>query len=294
MNLDRVLIIGAGGMLGRDCVEVLGEAWTVIPLTRAELDLRDGRGVMDRVLGLRPSVIVNCAGYTQVDRCEQHSEEARMVNALGPGNLARAASATRAFLVHISTDYVFDGTKPLSEAYDEDDAPAPLNVYGRTKWEGERVVRSYSREHLIVRTAWLYGASGRSFPKAILAQALQGKALRVVKDQFGSPTWTRTLARQILLLIEHRVKGTVHATSQGHCSWYEFARAFLEQIGVRAEITPCSTQDYPRPAVRPSNSVLANRRLKELGLDMMPHWKEDLRRFVERHGPDLRREALAA
>ncbi len=280
-------------MLGRDCVEVMGEAWPVIPLTRAELDLSDEKSVMECVLGLCPSVIVNCAGYTQVDRCEQEREEARRVNALGPGGLARAASRIGAYLVQVSTDYVFDGTKPLSEAYHEDDAPAPLNVYGRTKLEGERAVRSNAREHLIVRTAWLYGASGRSFPKVILAQALQGRALRVVQDQFGSPTWSSTLARQILLLIEHRVRGTVHASSHGHCSWYEFARVFLEQMGVRAEITPCSTRDYPRPAVRPSNSVLANRRLEELGLDMMPHWKEDLRRFVERHGPDLRREAVA-
>ncbi len=280
-------------MLGRDCVEVMAESWNVIPLTRAELDLRDEKAVMDLVSGLRPSVIVNCAGYTQVDRCEQEGEEARRVNALGAGSLARAASSVGAYLVHLSTDYVFDGAKPLSEAYDEDDPPAPLNVYGRTKWEGEQGVRSSTRDHLIVRTAWLYGASGRSFPKVVLAQALQGKALRVVQDQFGSPTWSSTLARQILVLIGHRVRGTVHASSHGYCSWYEFARLFLEGMGIRAEVSPCRTEDYPRAASRPVNSVLANRRLKELGLDLMPHWKEDLQRFIEKHGPDLCREAVA-
>lgn len=293
MSLDRVVIIGAGGMLGRDCVEIMGEAWPVIPLTRAELDLSDEKTVMDRIVGFCPSVIVNCAGYTQVDRCEVEIEEARRVNALGPGSLARAASRAGAYLVHVSTDYVFDGAKPLCEPYDEDDPPAPLNVYGRTKWEGEQAVRSSARDHLIVRTAWLYGASGSSFPKVILAQALQGRALRVVQDQFGSPTWSSTLARQILLLIENRVKGTVHASSHGYCSWYEFARVFLEGMGIHAEISPCNTEEYPRPALRPLNSVLANRRLKELGLDLMPHWKDDLERFVERHGPDLWREAVA-
>jgi len=293
VSLHGVLITGAAGMLGHDCVEVLGEAWPVTALTRTRLDLTDEKAVLDSISDLRPAAIVNCAGYTHVDGCEEKSEEARRVNAIAPGTLAMAASRIGAFMVHVSTDYVFDGAKPPTDPYDEYDPPAPLSVYGRTKWEGEELVRGRLRDHLIVRTAWLYGARGRSFPKAILSQALRGLALRVVDDQFGSPTWSRTLARQIRVLMEHRVNGTVHASSHGHCSWYEFARIFLELMGVQAELSPCKTQDHPRPAKRPPNSVLANRRLQELGLDLMPRWEEDLERFVREHGAHLRREALA-
>jgi dTDP-4-dehydrorhamnose reductase len=289
---ERVVILGTKGLLGRDCVDVLEEAFPVIALARAQLDVTDRDQVL-RVLGeIRPAAILNCTGFTHVDACEEDQESARAVNATGPRLLAEAALRLDAYLIHLSTDYVFDGSKPPPEPYHEGDSPAPLNVYGRTKWEGEEAVRSTTPNHLIIRTGWLYGRSGRSFPKAVLRQALRGKGLKVVNDQFGSPTWSRRLAQQILGLMEARVTGLVHATAQGHCTWYAFSRAILETMGIDVPVLPCTTEEYPRPAVRPANSILDNGRLRAMGLDRMAPWREDVERFIDAHGEALRVEAL--
>ncbi len=290
---ERVVILGTNGLLGRDCLDILEKFFPVIPLTRSQLDVTDRDQVL-RVLGeIRPGIILNCSGFTHVDGCEEDQETARLVNAVGPRWLAEAALRLDAYLIHLSTDYVFDGTKTPPEPYHEGDAPAPLNVYGRTKFEGEEAVRAVTPNHLIVRTGWLYGHNGRSFPKAVLHQALRGKSLKVVNDQFGSPTWSWRLARQIRALMEARVTGTVHATAQGHCTWYDFGRAIVETMGIRVQVLPCTTKEYPRPAIRPANSILDNQRLRAMGLDCMASWREDLERFIEAHGEALRTEALA-
>ena len=294
MNRDRrIVVIGATGMLGRDCVEALEEAGVVVPLDRSQLDLTDPARINNLLPELRPHVILNCAGYTDVDGCEEHTDVAREVNARGPAHLAHAARELAAYLIHVSTDYVFDGSKPPPQPYLENDPSGPLSVYGRTKWEGEEAVRGCTPDHLIVRTAWMYGRHGRSFPKAILRKALQGESLRVVDDQFGSPTWSRTLALQIRALMHERITGTVHATSHGHCTWFQFARTFLRMMDLPAAVDPCTTSDYSRPAPRPANSILANRRLISLGLDRMSPWETDLEKFVREHGPALREEVLA-
>ena len=289
----RVAIIGAKGLLGSDCVELLRDAFSLVPVTRSQLDVTDRDQVL-RVLGeIRPDIILNCSGFTHVDACEEDQETARLVNAVGPRWLAEAALRLDAYLIHLSTDYVFDGRKALPEPYHEEDAAAPLNVYGRTKLEGEEAVRATTPNHLIVRTGWLYGINGRSFPKAVLQQALRGRNLTVVADQFGSPTWSRTLAQQIRVLMEARTMGTVHATAQGHCTWYDFGRAIVETMAIGVQLLPCTTKDYPRPAIRPANSILDNQRLRAMGLDRMAPWREDLERFLGAHGEALREEALA-
>jgi dTDP-4-dehydrorhamnose reductase len=285
--------MGAAGMLGRDCGTALDGPWRLVTLTRDQLDVTAAVARMSAILGpLRPDVIVNCTGFTDVDGTEENMAEAEAVNAAGLGRLAEAARGLGARLVHFSTDYVFDGAKPPPESYGEEDAPAPVNAYGLTKWRGEQAVRATLEEHLIVRTAWLYGRHGNSFPKAVLRQALAGRDLRVVDDQFGSPTWSLTLVRQVRALIEAGVTGTVHATARGHCTWFEFAQAFLRLMGIEARLARCASAQYPRPARRPANSILENRRLGALGLDLMPPWEEDLARFVAQHGADLRREGL--
>jgi len=288
-----ILVTGSSGLLGMDLVEVLAEAGPVVPMTHQELDITDKRQVMARLREIRPRVVVNCAAFTRVDECEAREEEARRVNAHGPSVLAAATHRLGATLVHISTDYVFDGLRTIPQPYGEEESPHPLSAYGRTKWEGEQAVRATTPNHLIVRTAWLYGRHGRSFPKAILAQALRGAVLRVVDDQYGSPTWSRSLARQIRVLIGAGVTGTVHATSQGHCSWFTFARSLLARLDIDAEVSPCPSPEYPRPAPRPTNSILENRRLRALGLHRMDSWESDLERFVAEHGETIRKEAAA-
>jgi dTDP-4-dehydrorhamnose reductase len=290
--MAEIVLTGADGMLGKDLVDILGEAHTVLALTRAQLDLTNRDQVLERLKEIRPMTVVNCAAYTNVDGCEDNGDLARRVNALGPQFLAEAAVQTGAYLVQLSTDYVFDGSKPLSEAYREEDPPSPLNTYGRTKLEGEVFVRSITPEHLIVRTGWLYGRYGRSFIRSVLRQAIQGATLKVVDDQNGSPTWSRTLALQLRVLMESRVRGTVHASTLGYCTWFDLAREFLKYMGIEAKVAPCKTADYPRPASRPANAILDHRRLQILGLERMSPWTEDLKRFVEKHGQDFYRETV--
>ena len=283
----RILLLGARGLLGKECEKVLGSLGNVWSFSKDELDITHFDKVEKILVEIYPHFVVNCAAYTDVDGCEREVEKAFLVNAKAVGNLARQASRVGARLVHISTDYVFDGEKPLPSGYEEDDPPCPKNVYGKSKLEGERLVLQIDTNHLIVRTAWLYGREGKSFPKAILKRVLEGQTVRVVCDQFGSPTWSKSVAFQIRTLMEAGAEGIVHVTSMGSCSWYEFARSIVELLGLGGDIRPCESSACPRPAPRPKNSILEKRRLLELGLNRMRHWKEDLRIFLEAHGKEI-------
>lgn len=287
-----ILITGGTGQLGRDCAAVLAGAGRVQALGRRDLDITDAAQVQRVIEDLQPSVIVNCAAYTAVDACESRPEEAWQANALAPGVLARAAARRGSLLVHYSTDYVFDGRRPAPRPYTEADPPGPCSVYGRSKLAGEEAVRQAGGAHLILRTAWLYGRHGRNFLKTVLTRALADPArpLRVVDDQWGSPTWSRRLAEQTRVLIQHGARGTFHATAEGHGTWFDLATAFLHAMGVPHRVDPCPTRDYPTPATRPANSILENRRLKELGINVMLDWREDLARFAAEHRPALLRE----
>jgi dTDP-4-dehydrorhamnose reductase len=234
------------------------------------------------VAQVKPDVLINCAAFTQVDRCEAEADLAQLINGTAVGWLAEACEAQDALLIQISTDYVFDGTG--TRPYREDDPTNPVSVYGRTKLEGERQAARCSR-HLIARTSWLYDAWGKNFLNTMLGVAAQGRALRVVDDQVGAPTSCRALARQLAVAVEEDWLGLVHMTCQGKTTWHGFAQTIFEAKGMAVELSSCSTADYPTPARRPAYSVLDGSRRSSLGTDLMPLWHEALLEVVQR--PDL-------
>ncbi|MCD6198199.1 MAG: dTDP-4-dehydrorhamnose reductase [Deltaproteobacteria bacterium] len=292
----KILICGGDGQLGSDCVQVFQQAHEVFALTLNELDITSSSDV-DKVIGkCVPDIILNCAAYTAVDACETEREPAWKVNVEGPKNLASWVAKYGGLLIHISSDYVFDGRKKPPEPYVEDDEPNPLSYYGSTKLEGEVAVMQATDQYIILRTAWLYGIHGRNFLKTILKVALTNpdKKLKVVNDQFGSPTWSYRLALQIAELIEKNCRGTYHATAEGYCSWYELAGHFLDEIGVQHSLIPCTSEEYPTPAIRPRNSILENQRLKKAGINLMKNWSHDVDQFVSMFRGQLIDEAIEA
>jgi len=273
----RVLVTGGGGQLAR----AIQETWTNHELLLPEesiLDLGRQEAIRAVIAEFRPQVVVNCGAFTQVDRCESEIDLAMRINGQAVGWLAEACEAEKALLVQISTDYVFDGkgTRP----YREDDPANPVSVYGSSKLEGERQAACCPR-HIIARTGWLYGAWGKNFFNTMLNIAAQGRAMRVVDDQRGSPTTCRALARQLKMGIEEGWQGLVHATCGGETTWYGFAKAIFETLGLKADLAPCTTADYPTPARRPAYSVLDGAHRAELGTDLMPHWREALLEAVD-------------
>lgn len=289
----NILITGAGGQLGRDCLQVLSAFHAVRGLASRELDITDPQQVEEAIHSFAPDVLINCAAYTAVDNCENDEALCRAVNEQGPRNLARACSAAGCRLVHVSTDYVFDGHKKIAQPYREQDPVSPLSAYGRSKLAGETAVAMETDNYLILRTAWLYGIGGRNFLKTMLrlAVAEPERTIRVVDDQYGSLTWTHTLARQIARVLDADLTGIVHATAGGHSTWYQGACYFLQAMGVAFSLEPCTTADYPTPAHRPANSILENSRLKAQGLDVMQDWQQDIDDFVAAHREELLKEA---
>ena len=288
----NILITGGSGQLGKDCELALNTSHAVTCFDIDELDIGDSGSVNQTADRIRPGVIINCAAFTQVDACETQTETAWRVNATGPENLARWARKNGALLVHISTDYVFDGKKTPPETYGETDAPAPLSGYGKTKLAGEQAVTAAGGDFIILRTAWLYGFHGHNFLRTILKKTLADpeRRLTIVDDQYGSPTWSYRLALQIRHLLEHNARGIFHASAEGYCTWYGLARYFLEKLNVPHHIAPCTTDDYPLPATRPQCVILENRRLNDAHLNIMKSWDQDIDLFVERFGPALLEE----
>lgn len=285
----KVLICGANGQLGWDCQRVFVKENEVIPYDIDQLDITDREKVEAVISGVMPDVVINCAAYTQVDRCETEQDIAHAVNVEAPGYIAKACKAVNALMIHISTDYVFDGLKEPPLSYNENDEVNPLSVYGKTKLDGERRVAEITENHMIVRTAWLYGINGNNFLKTMLRLALltPEKQIKVVNDQFGSPTWSLRLALQIERLVQIKGQGVYHATSEGYCSWYELALYFLKQMEVPANIVPCTTEEYPTPAKRPANSILENGRLKRSDNNRMTGWRYGVDHFISRFGQQL-------
>lgn len=278
----RILIAGAGGMLGADLVRAMSPANDLCALGRDRLDITDNARCREIVREFGPDIVICAAAMTDVDGCETQADRAFRVNADGAGHLAEAAALAGACIVHYSTDYVFDGTR--LEPYRESDPTNPISVYGKSKLMGELRVRNACAEHLLLRTSWLFGSNGRNFIRTIAGAAREGRELRVVHDQRGSPTYTSDLARYTRTMLEAGCRGTYHLTNRGSCSWYELACRVVEWIvpgGV--PVTPVSTADYPRPAARPANSVLANDRLKHEGLPLMRGWEEAAEQYVCAH-----------
>jgi dTDP-4-dehydrorhamnose reductase len=278
----RIMITGSKGQLGADCDRILRRRHEVMALAKDEMDITNVSGVDARIKQFLPDVIINCAAYTQVDRCETEKKAAWKVNVSGAKNLAGCAEKYGSRLIHVSTDYVFDGLKSLPEPYVEDDETNPVSYYGMTKLEGEKAVKIATDRFIIVRTAWLYGIGGHNFLKTMLKLSSKSSdnKIKVVNDQFGSPTWTYRLALQIEKLIETDYRGIFHATAEGYCTWYELATYFLKKMDVPHGMIPCTTREYPTPAVRPMNSILENRNLKDKRINIMAHWKTDVDEFV--------------
>ncbi len=270
-----ILVVGANGMLGRDLMTLLGSRARGVDID--DIDITDLQSTERVVRALHPSVVVNCAAYTDVDGCEANVETAMQVNGEGVGHLAMATRTIGARLVQISTDYVFDGAK--GSPYLEDDPPCPLNVYGESKLAGE-MNAAVNPDHLIVRTQWLYGRHGKNFVETMLRLAREKDELTVVDDQFGSPTWTVDLARAIVALIDTGCTGIYHAANAGFCSWNGFARAIFQETGVDIPVRGMTTEQLNRPARRPLYSTLDCTRLEQdAGFRPQP-WRDALRAYL--------------
>jgi dTDP-4-dehydrorhamnose reductase len=275
----RIFLTGADGQLGHELVAAFGDH-EVVATDVAEVDITDRAALIKAVGAARPDVVVHPAAWTAVDACEGDPDRAFAVNAVGTRNVAEAAARRDVPVVYVSTDYVFDGTKPTP--YDEGDEPNPQSVYGRSKLAGERELHPGST---IVRTSWVCGFHGPNMVKTILRLAAEHPTLSFVDDQRGHPTFAPDLAAVIRTLVVEQRPGLFHVTNQGAVSWYEFARAVLESAGLDPDrVQPVSTADLrpPRPAPRPANSVLDNAALRRAGLTVAPHYRESLDRLVAR------------
>ncbi|MCS6860856.1 MAG: dTDP-4-dehydrorhamnose reductase [Abditibacteriales bacterium] len=292
-----VVIIGATGQLGHELTKTFASgascsANTVVALRRAELDITDADAVREHIVGLRPDVVFNAAAYNTVDKAESEIAMAFAVNAFGPRNLALACRACGAALVHVSTNYVFDGRK--SEPYEVDDLPAPLSVYGASKLAGEHLVRLTHERSYIIRTSAVFGIAGRqratgNFVESMLRRAQQQSEVRVVNDQTISPTYAVDLATVIKAIVEKGAYGTYHVTNSGACTWFEFCRTVFDRAGVTTPLHPVSTEEFAAPARRPRYSVLSHASLHALGLPALRHWQEALAAYFE----ERQRECLS-
>ncbi len=265
------LVIGSRGQLGTDLMDLLSDK--AIGLDVPDIDITDLDSVAQAIYEVGPELVVNCAAYTAVDAAESDETTAQAVNGTGAANVAEAAAQTR--LIHVSTDYVFDGT--ATTPYAENAAPSPRSAYGRTKLFGEQAVLRHP-EAYVVRTAWLYGAAGNNFVKTMLGLEKTRDTLSVVDDQVGQPTWSRDLAAQLILLgSSSAAPGIYHGTNSGQTSWYGFTRRIFELTGADPQrVHPTTTDEFPRPAPRPAYSVLGHERWREQGMQPMRPWEQAL------------------
>ncbi|WP_047864318.1 dTDP-4-dehydrorhamnose reductase [Rubrobacter aplysinae] len=274
----RVLIAGSGGQLGSELGEQLSQrGHEVIALDHGGLDVANAMAVERVLYEQQPDLIVNAAAYTDVDGCETETETAYWINALGPRNLAQYGERLGCEILHVSTNYVFDG---LSEhPYSPGDLPNPISVYGRTKLAGEEYVKTLSNRWYVVRSAGVYG-EGRNFVRTMLRVGAERDSLKVKDDEFIAPTYARDLGEGIAEVIEGGLYGTYHVTNAGSCSWYEFAQEIFHLSGIEVEVEPVPGSEYPLPAPRPANGLLSS-----LGSPELRHWHEALIEYLGRSGP---------
>lgn len=281
----RYLILGKSGMLGHDMEKTFhGEDY--ISLDIVDLDITDRDAVFETLMSIQPDVLINCSGYANVDKAEEEEEKANEINGYAVGVLAKACREIDATLVHFSTDYVFDGTK--KSGYNEEDAPSPINAYGRSKTLGESLIfdemdsldelNPVEGKYFIIRTSWLYGHHGANFVDTMLDLAKSKKELKVVDDQFGKPTYTVDLCRQVKWLVESREypTGIYHITNENETNWNEFAKEIFKLAKKDVSVIACATGEYPRPAKRPKYSSLNNNQLPKLR-----SWKEALKDYLK-------------
>lgn len=276
----KVLVTGAKGQLGTDLMNELAKRGIEgIGVDVQEMDITDAEACRRVIKNSGADAVIHCAAYTAVDAAEDNVDLCRRINGEGTRNVAQACKEADVKLMYISTDYVFDGqgTRP----WEPDDERHPLNVYGQTKYEGELAVEELSDKYFIVRIAWVFGVAGKNFIKTILRLGKERGAVSVVDDQIGSPTYTYDLARLLVDMIQTDKYGRYHATNEGLCSWYEFAKEIFRQAGMDVPVTPVSSDAFPAKATRPSNSRLNKDKLSENGFERLPAWQDALGRFLK-------------
>jgi len=274
----RVMILGAGGMLGHDLAATAPQGVALFPFPKAELDITDTRAVAATVAELRPDIVINAAAYTAVDRAESEPEVAFRVNGAAVGELARIARRAGARVIHFSTDYVFDGTS--AEQYTEESAPNPVNVYGASKLAGEAALRASGAECLVVRAQWLFGPRGRCFPRTMWERATARSPSRVVSDQVGRPTYSVDLARATWTLSRRRLAGAIHVANAGVATWYDIAKRVYAACDADQLVQPCSTAKFPTLARRPARAVLGTARSEQALGGQLPPWEDAIDRFL--------------
>lgn len=280
----KIIIIGANGQLGTDLVEQFSVKHEVIPLIQEDIEISDPQSVQ-KVLGQhQPEVVINTAAYHKVDDCENNPVKSFEINGLGAKYLATSCRELNAKLIHISTDYIFDGKQSIP--YIEDDLPNPLNVYANTKLAGEYFVQQETDNYIIARVSGIYGktrcmAKGNNFINTMLRLYREGKHLKVVTDEIVTPTWTVEISRQIAVMIEKDLRGLFHMTQEGACSWHEFASAIFEILDMNIEIEKATVKSFPAPIKRPHYSVLENKALKAADCNIMKNWKDALTEFLK-------------
>jgi len=273
----KILITGAYGMLGSDLRDVLKDHELIITGSK-DLNITDQEKVIQFILEKSPQIVINAAAYTAVDNCESNYNDAYEVNSNGPKYLAIACNKLGIPLIHVSTDYVFEGNKknPLVE----EDKLGPKTVYGKTKLEGEKFIQDNTKKYFIIRTAWLYGIHAKNFVKTMLNLSKNNKELKVVNDQIGSPTYSYDLAKAIAELLNSDKYGIYHVTNKGECSWYDFAKKIFELSKININVNPVSTEEFPRPAPRPHYSVLSNEKWVNAGFTPMRKYEEALSEYL--------------
>ena len=277
----KILITGANGLLGHELSSLLKDH-TLILLSHSQLDISDSESVNKQIDSSSPDIIINSAAYTQVDACETNYDLAFQSNAIGPKNLAIKCKQLGIPLIHISTDYVFEGNEKKNSPLVEDDKLGPKTVYGKTKLEGEKMVQENCEKYFILRTAWLYG-EGKNFVKTMLSLSKKNNELKVVNDQIGSPTYAKDLAKAIKEIIEKKSDkyGIYHVTNKGEVSWYEFAKKIFEIKNIEIKVNPCTSEEFPRPAPRPHYSVLSNQKWIDAGFTPMRDYEEALNEYLD-------------
>lgn len=276
----KIFVTGVKGQLGHDVVKELERRGIeAIGVDIDEMDITDADSVNRVIRQTAPDAVIHCAAYTAVDAAEENEELCRKVNAEGPRNIARVCKDLDIKMIQISTDYVFDGQG--ERPWEPDDACRPKSVYGRTKYEGELAVMEQLEKYFIVRIAWVFGINGKNFVKTMLNLAKNHDTIRVVNDQFGSPTYTYDLAKLLVDMVLTEKYGIYHATNEGICSWYEYACAIFEEAGVNVIVVPVTTQEYGAKANRPANSRMSKEKLTENGFDRLPDWRDALRRYIK-------------
>lgn len=275
----KVLVTGVKGQLGYDVVKRL-ESLDIecLGVDKEEFDLADENQTVDFIINYKPDVVVHCAAYTAVDKAEEDREQCYAINVRGTRYVAKACKEIDAKLVYISTDYIFDGKGDTP--FGVNDIPAPINYYGETKYKGELEVRNTLDKYFIIRISWVFGINGNNFVKTMLNLGKQRKELNVISDQIGSPTYTYDLAVLISDMIGTDRYEIYHATNEGFCSWYEFAKEIFSISGIDVCVNPISTEEYLTKAVRPKNSRLSKKELDVWGFKRLPNWKDALRRYM--------------